>query len=293
MKIGIIPNTTKHNIIEAVEKILLSLKKYNVDALLGDTIYRLEKSLSETIKGTKIIPEPELIAKSDFVVSLGGDGTMLNTSFEAKDYDTPILGVNVGKLGFLAEFDFDSFDAFIPQLLDGNYLIEDRIALEAVLNEEGEKLFALNDIVIDKGYWPKMIELNLAINGEFVSTFAADGLIIATPTGSTGYALSAGGPIVSPKSNVITIIPIAPHTLTMRPLVLDSNEEINVEVKSGEEKIQINCDGQRVNFASPPLSIKIKRSSHPIRLVHSKEISYFQVLRNKLYWGIDARNNQN
>ncbi len=292
MKIGIIPNTTKHNIIETVEKILISLKKYDVDAFLGDTILRLGKPESEIIKNTSIIPEPELIAKSDFVVSLGGDGTMLNTAFEAKDYDTPILGVNVGKLGFLAEFDFDSFDSFIPQLINGNYIIEDRIALEAVLNGNNKKLFALNDIVIDKGPWPKMIELDLSINGEFVATFAADGLIIATPTGSTGYSLSAGGPIVSPKSNVITIIPIAPHTLTMRPLVLDSNVEINVEVKSGIEKTQINCDGQRVSFASPPLSIKISRSSKPIRLVHSKEKSYFQVLRNKLYWGIDVRNNQ-
>jgi NAD+ kinase len=292
MKIGIIPNTTKHNIIETVEKILISLKKYDVDAFLGDTILRLGKPESEIIKNTSIIPEPELIAKSDFVVSLGGDGTMLNTAFEAKDYDTPILGVNVGKLGFLAEFDFDSFDSFIPQLINGNYIIEDRIALEAVLNGNNKKLFALNDIVIDKGPWPKMIELDLSINGEFVATFAADGLIIATPTGSTGYSLSAGGPIVSPKSNVITIIPIAPHTLTMRPLVLDSIVEINVEVKSGIEKTQINCDGQRVSFASPPLSIKISRSSKPIRLVHSKEKSYFQVLRNKLYWGIDVRNNQ-
>lgn len=292
MKIGIIPNTTKHNIIETVEKILISLKKYDVDAFLGDTILRLGKPESEIIKNTSIIPEPELIAKSDFVVSLGGDGTMLNTAFEAKDFDTPILGVNVGKLGFLAEFDFDSFDSFIPQLINGNYIIEDRIALEAVLNGNNKKLFALNDIVIDKGPWPKMIELDLSINGEFVATFAADGLIIATPTGSTGYSLSAGGPIVSPKSNVITIIPIAPHTLTMRPLVLDSNVEINVEVKSGIEKTQINCDGQRVSFASPPLSIKISRSSKPIRLVHSKEKSYFQVLRNKLYWGIDVRNNQ-
>ncbi|KUO63322.1 hypothetical protein APF79_09980 [bacterium BRH_c32] len=293
MKIGIIPNTTKQNIIETVEKILISLRKYDVEAFLGDTILRLGKPESEIIKHTSIIAEPELIAISDFVVSLGGDGTMLNTAFEVKDYDTPILGVNVGKLGFLAEFDFDSFDSFIPDLINGNYIIQDRIALEAALNGGNEKLFALNDIVIDKGPWPKMIELDLSINGEFVATFAADGLIIATPTGSTGYSLSAGGPIVNPKSNVITIIPIAPHTLTMRPLVLDSNEEIIVEVKSGLEKIQINCDGQRVNFISPPLRIKIKRNSRPIRLVHSKEISYFQVLRNKLYWGIDARNNQN
>ncbi|MFA7290272.1 MAG: NAD(+)/NADH kinase [Melioribacteraceae bacterium] len=293
MKIGVIPNTTKNNILETVEKILLSLKKYDVESFLGDSILRLEKSLSEKVNDVSIIPEPELIAKSDFVVSLGGDGTMLNTSYEAKDFDTPIIGVNAGKLGFLTEFDIDGFDAFIPKLIDGNYIIEDRIALEAVLNGNTNNLFALNDIVIDKGPWPKMIELDLSINGEFVSTFAADGIIIATPTGSTGYSLSAGGPIVSPKSNVITIIPIAPHTLTMRPLVLDSNEEIIVEVKSGTEKIQINCDGQRVSFATPPLSIKIKRSSRPIRLVHSKEISYFQVLRNKLYWGIDARNNKN
>ncbi|MDO8550478.1 MAG: NAD(+)/NADH kinase, partial [Ignavibacteria bacterium] len=151
--------------------------------------------------------------------------------------------------------------------------------------------YAINDIVIDKGGWPKMIELTITVNGEYVTTFAADGLIIATPTGSTGYSISVGGPIVSPKTDVITLSPVSPHSLSIRPLVLPSTQEIVIKAESFHKEVHVNCDGQRVFAFAPPLEIKITKSKRPLKLVHTSFTSYFETLRNKLLWGIDLRKN--
>ena len=158
-------------------------------------------------------------------------------------------------------------------------------------NVSCDEFFAVNDLVIDKGAWPKMIELTIAVEEEYVTTFSADGLIVATPTGSTGYSLSVGGPIVSPKAEVITLSPISPHSLTMRPLVLPSNGKIYITADSLHTKVQINCDGQRVMEFAPPLQIVISKSEKPLRLVHMDSVNYFEILRSKLMWGLDVRKN--
>lgn len=154
-----------------------------------------------------------------------------------------------------------------------------------------EQLFAINDLVIDKGAWPKMIDITILVDNEYIATFAADGLIAATPTGSTGYSISVGGPIVSPQAEVITLSPISPHSLSIRPLVLPSNKEIIIRADSLYKEVQVNCDGQRVFAFSPPLEIKIKKSERPFKLVHTPLSSYFGTLRTKLHWGIDLRSN--
>jgi NAD+ kinase len=156
-------------------------------------------------------------------------------------------------------------------------------------NYPGEKLIAINDIVIDKGGWAKMIEITAQVDGEYVSTFSADGVIVATPIGSTGYSLSTGGPVVSPSAGAITLSPISPHSLTMRPLVLSSEQEIVIKADSPHNEIQISCDGQRVYHVPPPLEIKIVKSVKPLKLVHTSVTTYFETLRNKLFWGIDVR----
>jgi len=154
-----------------------------------------------------------------------------------------------------------------------------------------DDFFAVNDLVIDKGAWPKMIELTISVEDEYVTTFSADGLIVATPTGSTGYSLSVGGPIVSPKAEVIALSPISPHSLTMRPLVLPSNEKIFITANSMHTKVQVNCDGQRVMEFPPPLEIVISKSEKPLKLVHMDSANYFKILRSKLLWGLDVRKN--
>jgi NAD+ kinase len=159
------------------------------------------------------------------------------------------------------------------------------------VEKENKELYAINDIVIDKGPWPKMINLTIKVDDDYVSTFSADGLIIATPTGSTGYSLSAGGPIINPKADVITLSPVAPHTLTMRPLIISSMQKITVIANSLSDKIQVSCDGQRVEFYNSPLTIQVEKDVKPVNLVHSNRINYYEILRNKLYWGLDVRKN--
>ncbi|PKL84190.1 MAG: hypothetical protein CVV24_01065 [Ignavibacteriae bacterium HGW-Ignavibacteriae-3] len=288
MTIGIIPNISKSEILDIVIKIIGQIHQNGFDCILSDSLLQYEKKLKDD---SIFLSHDDLGKRCDMVVSIGGDGTMLNTAYEMRHSSTPIIGVNFGKLGFLAEFDLAGFTEFLHDLKTKNYVIEERMTL---LGECcGEELYAINDLVIDKGPWPKMIELTVKVDDDYVATFSADGLIVATPTGSTGYSLSTGGPIVNPKADVITISPIAPHTLTMRPLVISSNQKVSVIVNSPSEKIQVSCDGQRVVFFDSPAVINIQRSGQSVRLVHSNRTNYFEILRNKLYWGLDVRKSNN
>ncbi len=290
MLIGIIANITKENVFEVVTSFISNLKKNKLD-------YILTKSLSEDKEKIKIelfddfvTDDKEVYEKADLIISIGGDGTMLATAFNAQFYDKPVLGVNLGKLGFLVEANIDQMDKIIKELKEGKYSIEERMVISGeAFGHEIEKLYAINDIVIDKGGWPKMIELTVWVDGEYVTTFSADGLIVATPTGSTGYSISVGGPIVSPKADVITISPISPHSLTVRPLVLPSFQEILIKADSPYKEIQVSCDGQRVFDFAPPTEIKICKSERSLKLVHTSLTTYFETLRNKLLWGIDLR----
>ncbi|MCK7527371.1 MAG: NAD(+)/NADH kinase [Ignavibacteriales bacterium] len=215
---------------------------------------------------------------------------MLTSAYKAQFYDKPVLGINYGKLGFLAEANINQIDILINEIKRNSIKIEERILITAeVIGHKVERLFAINDIVIDKGGWPKMIELELMVNGEYVTTFSADGIVIATPTGSTGYSLSIGGPIVSPLTDAITLSPISPHSLTVRPIVLPSNQEILIKADSLHKEILVNCDGQRVFAFTPPITIRITKAKTSLKLVRTSLTSYFETLRTKLLWGIDLR----
>lgn len=294
MKIGIIPNITKPKIFDLVKLLLKKLEDNNFEFFIGITAIGKNEDKLTSIPSIKFVQDSELYSSCDIVLSIGGDGTMLQTAYEARNYRTPLLGVNFGKLGFLAEFDINNMDQFISDIKSKHYVIEERMALEAICkNGETDELFAINDVVIDKGRWPKMIEMTMKIDDEYVSTFSADGLIIATPTGSTGYSLSTGGPIITPKTDAIVISPISPHTLTMRPLVVSSTQTIEVTVESAYNSIQVNCDGQRVYDFKSPAVIKIRKSENPVSLVHTKSSEYFEILRSKLFWGLDVRKSNN
>jgi NAD+ kinase len=294
MIIGIIANTTKKNVFSVMSGLLKKLKENGFDYLLSNDIRKYKKLLTEKVNDSKFLVENNLCKKSDLIVSIGGDGTMLATAFHAHFYNKPVLGINLGKLGFLVDANVDQLGRFIEDLKKKRYSIEERMVIEGeCLGHKVEKLYAINDIVIDKGGWPKMIELTITVDGEYVTTFAADGLIIATPTGSTGYSISVGGPIVSPQTDVITLAPVSPHSLSVRPLVLPSSQEIVIRASSLHKEIHLNCDGQRVFAIPPPLELKITKSRRPLKLVQTSFTSYFEKLRNKLLWGIDLRNNLN
>ncbi|MBK7265167.1 MAG: NAD(+)/NADH kinase [Ignavibacteriales bacterium] len=285
---GIIANTGKENIAVATETVADVLKEERFECLISDTIFDLASP--EMKAKFTFLNDDLLIQKSDIIISLGGDGTLLNTASMTLESGKPIAGVNFGKLGFLTEINKNTLNETFREIRNGEYFLEERIVLKGVSDDLNHcSVLGINDIVIEKGGWPKMMAINLFANGELVSEFSADGLIIATPTGSTGYSLSAGGPIVNPRADVIVISPICPHSLTMRPLVLPADMVIKVQINSHPVKFSINCDGQRVNELSSPFSIDISKGEKPLRLIRNKKSSYFNVLRSKLYWGIDAR----
>lgn len=291
MKIGIVPNTSKVDIISALDILIKQLQFKNIEYAISDTLKSLSSQFTDAVASSQFTTNEKLAEGSDVLISLGGDGTMLHTAYEFRNYSIPIFGVNIGKLGFLAEFDLESLGMFLDELIQNNYQVEERIALVAEYSEDSsEKLFAINDIVVDKGPWPKMIDITIQVDDDYVATFAADGIIIATPTGSTGYSLSAGGPIINPKAQAVTLSPIAPHTLTMRPLIISNDQTITVMVNCPSDKIQVSCDGQRVKYLKPPAKIKISKSGNAVKLIHSSRFNYFETLRSKLYWGLDIRN---
>ena len=290
MKIGIIANITKVKVFDVVAAFVSKLKDNGLDYYLSDSLYTGKDAIKIKAPQSKYLNDKKLCQKSDIVVSIGGDGTMLATAYTAQFYDKPVLGINFGTLGFLAEINVNQMDSLVNEIKKGNFRIEERMIITGeIKGHKVERLYAINDLVVEKGGWPKMIDISIMVDNEYITTFAADGLIMATPTGSTGYSISVGGPIVSPESDVITLSPISPHSLSIRPLVLPSNKEIIIKADSLYKEVQVNCDGQRVFAFRPPLEIKIRKSDKPFKLVHTSLSSYFGTLRTKLQWGIDLR----
>ena len=289
MIFGIIPNLTKDGVFKVVSLLLTRMRAMEFDFRLSKSLLEFRNFLSFPLSEDLFLDEIDIIKKSDMLISIGGDGTVLTVAHLAKDYGTPIAGINLGKLGFLAEYEINSIDKFLKEIKNNEYRIGERVALEGNCIGSDCKLYALNDIVIDKGIYPKMLELTVKADDDYVSTFSADGLVIATPTGSTGYSLSAGGPIVSPKSDVIILAPVAPHSLTMRPLVLSGKQKLEVTINKHPEKVRISCDGQRVHNIEVPLKIQITRSKGSLKLIHTDSINYFRILRKKFFWGLDVR----
>jgi len=294
MVVGITPNYQKKEILQFLKIFLKKISEANLQVIISDSVVKLESDTKIDLSQYKLIQEEDLAKNCDVIISIGGDGTLMHTAYISRYSQIPLIGVNFGKLGFLTEYDTGKIDDLVSNLKKGNLIIEKRIALHGkCLSEETEPLYAINDIVIDRGRYPKMIEISVEIDNEYVSTFAADGIIIATPTGSTGYSLSTGGPIVNPQTHALTLSPISPHTLTMRPLVISSQQKVVIKAYSPYQSVQVICDGQRVSYVKTPTIFEITKSEFDLNLVHSTSKHYFEILRKKLYWGIDIRNTKN
>ena len=227
--------------------------------------------------------------QADLVVVLGGDGTLISTVRIIGERDIPILAVNLGSLGFITEIALDELYPALEKCLAGEFRISERLMLLAVVERENREMashLVLNDVVINKGALARIVDLKTKVNCFDLTTFKADGLIISTPTGSTGYSLSAGGPIVTPSMNCIVITPICPHTLTNRPLVIDDDSTVMITVKSlDDEDIFLTLDGQVGLELKSGDVIHVSRSRHNARLVMSERRDYFEILRTKLKWG--------
>ena len=222
------------------------------------------------------------------IIVLGGDGTFLSVARLTEGRDVPLLGVNLGGLGFLTEVTQEQVFETLEEIFEGNYGVGERLLLQAHVHRDDERIAeyrALNDVVINKGALARIISLETYVNGAYVNTFAADGIIISTPTGSTAYNLAAGGPILSPELGAIIINPICPHTLTNRPLVLPEDVTVKVILKAEGEDVLLTLDGQ-VGFALRYDDVvEVRKAPETVKLIEPPRRNYFQVLRTKLRWG--------
>lgn len=227
----------------------------------------------------------EMCKKCDLLVSFGGDGTLISTVRRSFDFDIAILGVYAGNLGFLADLSLDELDGFVKKIKQDRYRIDERAVLEATVikNSREVKMYAFNDIVLTRTRVSNMIHIETLVDSRSFNTYYGDGVIVSTPTGSTAYNLSAGGPVLFPMSNVFALTPICPHSLTQRPVVLPG--KFHIEMKTSEERALIIIDGQEMHELELGESIKIKLASKTVKLMHKEEYNYFDVLKEKLGWG--------
>jgi NAD+ kinase len=278
MKFAIVVNVSRETALDLARKLGFWFNERGIE-------YVFEAQSAEKLQTEKSLPIEELSKHCDVFVSLGGDGTLLFTSHYA--VTKPVIGVNVGYLGFLTEFTQDEMFGAIEKVLNGTYSIHNRLQLEASLavNNEMQRFKALNDVVIEKGTYPRIPTFVIKLDGELLSSYRADGIIIATSTGSTAYSMSAGGPIIAPKSSVFVITPICPHMLTVRPIVISDDKVIEVFVDAPDGEFPLNCDGHFGKFLAPQEVVIVKKSAEVINLVANENRNYCEILRTKLLWG--------
>ncbi len=291
MTFGITGNLEKRELTRVVEQLLTRFHAEKIKYVVDESLARFVKPQlrSQRIDRTATVPEKALARSCSMVISLGGDGTILRTARLLAGSKTPILGINLGKLGFLAEVSVEELNECIDDILNGKYAIETRMMLRSSAN--GIKTFfpALNDVVVSKYGASRVMSIETYVNKEYLATFTGDGIIISTPTGSTAYALANGGPIVTPSNSAITISPICPHTLTARPVIVPDDSIITMKVLSSVATIQLAADGQLEKHLASPATVTVQKAPYQAHLVKRKGTSYYEVLRTKLHWGRDVR----
>ena len=238
------------------------------------------------------LPLAELVAVTDLMIAVGGDGTMLFATRLVAEHGIPLLGINRGRLGFLADVGSNEMLQGVDEVLGGKYVEETRLMLLAEVDGHPNSgtVMALNDIVVEKKGTGRMVDLETWIDGVYVNTHEGDGLVVATPTGSTAYALSGGGPILHPNMNAFVLVPICPHTLSDRPLVVRGDRVIEIKmIERGDSRSAISSDGRHFSDLSPGQTLRISRSEYSATLIHPNGYDYFRILRSKLNWGRGSR----
>lgn len=271
--------------VEGIEETLLAVRDYLAQIPIEVV---LEPDTAELIPDTDLpVFSKELICKNcDLLIVVGGDGSMLNAAHIAINYGLPVLGINRGRLGFLTDIRPDELYK-VNEVLAGKYIEEHRFLLQAEIEttDQVRQMIALNDVVLLPGNLAHMIEFEVRINNQIICTQRADGIIVATPTGSTAYALSGGGPILHPQLDAIVLVPMFPHTLSSRPIVVKSDSEITIQLSHITEVTpRVSCDGQERIPLAPGGQIKIKKNPKTLRLIHPVDYKYYQTLREKLGW---------
>lgn len=291
MKIAVFGQAYKTESLNYIADLLEFLDKKKVTVHLVANLSELLKDKTTTSYKT-YSAKKALDPNFDYLISVGGDGTMLRAAAIIKDSNIPIIGINTGRLGFLATVNKENMFVAIDALLKGNYHISKRSLLEVSTNEESdtiEKYYALNEISVSGKNTMSMINIHTYLNAQFLNTYWADGLIIATPTGSTGYSLSCNGPIIAPEVQALSITPISPHNLSTRPLVIKDNTQITLKIESREKEFLLSMDSRLITLKTET-EVLIQKANFQLQMVELNNQSFFKTLREKLLWGNDTRN---
>jgi NAD+ kinase len=282
---AIIVNITRGHALKLARKLVEWLEENSID-------YVFDTESAKALGSRKSAHVEVLNRVCDVFVSLGGDGTLLFAS--RYSLSKPVLGINLGNLGFLTEFSKAEMLSAVSHVVSGNYAIHTRSQLEArlMIDEKPQQLTALNDVVIEKGTYSRIPTFVIWLDDEMLGSYRADGIIIATSTGSTAYSLSAGGPIIAPKSNVFVITPICPHMLTVRPIVISDEKIIRVSVDAPDGQFPLNLDGHLRKMLAPGEVVTVKKSLQVINLVANEKRNYCEILRTKLLWGREHTSGQ-
>ena len=253
----------------------------------------LEQLRAHLTKAGVTLLAGEEVDNADLVMAIGGDGTMIYASRLTRESGTPILGINRGRLGFLADVTPEEMLTSIDHVLQGNYTTDSRLLLQAyLLRSSGDQqvAFALNDVVLQRRETGRMVDFETRIAGQYVNTHSGDGLVVATPTGSTAYALSCGGPIIEPQLDAVVVVPICPHTLTDRPIVIAADQSVEVSLLQRDDtKAEITVDGFSMGDIRPGDKLQISAANNRVTLVHPPGYDFYGILRSKLFWGRDNR----
>ncbi len=279
MQVAVVANIHKEGIRNLLPLFVEMLRGEGIESVLDR---ELEPVLD---RNYSYAPVPELFDRKDMIISFGGDGTILYTARVSEGLDVPILGVNLGKVGFLAEISPEEIHQIPERLRKGEYEVMERMAFTAECF--GQRYFALNDVVIDRGRDTRILNFTVTVDREYAGEFTADGLIISTPTGSTAHAMSAGGPLVMPECRVAILVPICPHSLTIRPMIIDGSKELRIGVSEGLARMAV--DGQ--SFVSVPAGneVTIRTAKRPVRVARFRDKTYFDILHTRLRWGVSLK----
>ncbi|MBN2600697.1 MAG: NAD(+)/NADH kinase [Candidatus Marinimicrobia bacterium] len=290
MKIGLHLHPQYKTISKSLPEIVAYLILKNQQVLIPEFVssyIQKNNSLVEFVAAERI---PDL---ADAMFSIGGDGSYLGASRLMAKTGKPVLGIHLGGLGFLSDISMENYKERITAFLEGDYIVEERSVLNAEISftDHREAYFAFNDFVIDKGHVLTMIKIRTYVDDDYFNTYRSDGLIIATPTGSTAYSLSAGGPIISPHINVIAITPICPHSLSARPVILSDNQTIRIDCTEMNNDVSLIIDGQNRISLEKANTITINKADFSLKIVRFKGDTFFKTLRSKMNWGLDVRGN--
>jgi len=294
MKFAIYGRQFNSSVLPFVQQVFDCLARQNIQACVYDTYSRfLQDKIVFAEKFFTFNNYQDLLSEHvDVMISLGGDGTLLDTVSLIRDSQIPVIGINFGRLGFLASINKDDIVSAIDSLVNKKFTLDNRalLTVESDLALFGDENFALNDVTIHKRDTSAMMIIHAYLNGEFLNSYWADGLILATPTGSTAYSLSCGGPIIFPQSNNFVVTPISPHNLNVRPVVLSDTNIVSFEIEGRSSKYLLSCDSRTEVLDTGSTKISIKKSDFEINLIRLNSEDYLSTLRKKLLWGIDTRN---